>query len=405
MGLLGHWPFNESLEEYINGNDAVEYDQETYQSGKLGSAILFDNVNNKDVSVSPIIIESIWSVALWVYPHTDTKAFQFMIGPDSGATDEGRLLIERDGYVSYSINNVYYPFALGSATLRNKWSHLTFIGKEDRVELYVDGTLHSAILYDHPKINVELIGNAWSDKVWCYTGLINDVRVYDHILTPMEIQELARAKILHYTFNDNQEPSTNIIDGGADRANGITKVHENNHGAVFTVDDDVLYDISRQHTVHYISSGSGAYLGIGIQSSTNTVVGEYYMISFDYRTNALTPNTFTDSAIYGTGYKTPDGNSYGTVVDEYTTELSNGWSRRVQVYQAVYAGPNYYRFNINEPFDIHIDNLQFVKADHYTEFTDTNRTGLINNLTPYPYPIIMYEDLTPTWTTESKVGT
>jgi hypothetical protein len=40
---------------------------------------------------------------------------------------------------------------------------------------------------------------------------LNDFRIYDHVLTDMEIQEIARAKILHYTFDDFQEPTTNIL--------------------------------------------------------------------------------------------------------------------------------------------------------------------------------------------------
>ena len=53
-----------------------------------------------------------------------------------------------------------------------------------------------------------------------YTGgiadaLLNDVRIYDHVLSEFEIKELAKAKILHYTFdNPEEEPIENLWSGG-----------------------------------------------------------------------------------------------------------------------------------------------------------------------------------------------
>ncbi len=47
-----------------------------------------------------------------------------------------------------------------------------------------------------------------------YTGVmngkLNDFRLYDHVLSLKEIKEVARAKILHYTFNDFQEPTKKL---------------------------------------------------------------------------------------------------------------------------------------------------------------------------------------------------
>jgi hypothetical protein len=42
---------------------------------------------------------------------------------------------------------------------------------------------------------------------------LNDGRVYNHALSDKEIYELSKAKILHYTFNDFQEPTENISGG------------------------------------------------------------------------------------------------------------------------------------------------------------------------------------------------
>ena len=42
-------------------------------------------------------------------------------------------------------------------------------------------------------------------------GYLNDFRLYNTVLSDYEIKELAKAKILHYTFDDPyEEPTTNL---------------------------------------------------------------------------------------------------------------------------------------------------------------------------------------------------
>lgn len=45
-----------------------------------------------------------------------------------------------------------------------------------------------------------------------FAGKLNDIRIYNEVLSLAEIQEIAKAKILHYNFNDPYvEPTTNLI--------------------------------------------------------------------------------------------------------------------------------------------------------------------------------------------------
>lgn len=44
-----------------------------------------------------------------------------------------------------------------------------------------------------------------------FTGEVDDIRVYNHVLSKKEIRELSKAKALHYTFDDFQEPTENIV--------------------------------------------------------------------------------------------------------------------------------------------------------------------------------------------------
>jgi hypothetical protein len=47
-------------------------------------------------------------------------------------------------------------------------------------------------------------------------GLLNDIRIYNHALSVYEVKELAKAKILHYNFNDPyEEPTINLVYDGS----------------------------------------------------------------------------------------------------------------------------------------------------------------------------------------------
>jgi hypothetical protein len=52
------------------------------------------------------------------------------------------------------------------------------------------------------------IGCRYSNENYC-SGIIQDVRIYDHILSMAEIQELKKGLIIHYTFDD--ELATNML--------------------------------------------------------------------------------------------------------------------------------------------------------------------------------------------------
>jgi hypothetical protein len=53
-----------------------------------------------------------------------------------------------------------------------------------------------------------------------FSGQVNDARLFDHILSQKEINELAKAKVLHYTFNKDED----IIYDGSGYKRNATKV-------------------------------------------------------------------------------------------------------------------------------------------------------------------------------------
>jgi hypothetical protein len=79
-------------------------------------------------------------------------------------------------------------------------------------KIYVDGSL----IHSEPtNPTIEFRGNfsigrrsansEGTTSLFLFDGLINDVRIYDHVLSQREINELAQAKILHYSFNKDED--------------------------------------------------------------------------------------------------------------------------------------------------------------------------------------------------------
>jgi hypothetical protein len=112
-----------------------------------------------------------------------------------------------------------YSFSLSSTT--NVWYHWTIKREGSTLSLYRDGsfiasqscittalTANGAIVLGQEQDGI-LSGFSAAQS---HYGQLNDFRIYDHALSVYEVKELAKAKILHYSFNDPYNNSTtNLI--------------------------------------------------------------------------------------------------------------------------------------------------------------------------------------------------
>ena len=115
-------------------------------------------------------------------------------------------------------------------TLDDKWHHITMAVSDDGTSLsiYIDGILDGAIM---GRSGFQLGGDLYMGQ--CY---INDLRIYDHCLSPKEIKEISKGLVLHYPLNDAYaEGTTNIASNlspsqiGGWQKMTITKLSTNNY--------------------------------------------------------------------------------------------------------------------------------------------------------------------------------
>jgi len=101
-----------------------------------------------------------------------------------------------------------------TALQNNVWYHVTYTYNETgrQMTVYINGvnvdstTANNVWVTRNEKISI----GKGSQGGWGYTlpGFMNDVRIYDHCLSPREVHEISQALVLHYKLDDMYSEST-----------------------------------------------------------------------------------------------------------------------------------------------------------------------------------------------------
>jgi hypothetical protein len=204
----------------------------TYPTGLIKQSAFF-NTGRIDTNI-PDSITGTMSISLWYKKTTDNWAMSIgVIGTRNG--NNGWMLYRNSGdtagffrwYMHYNTTSStvseYYPWPGISGLTHNRWYHFVIIRESNGASrLYVDGNIVANLVppanfssWRFSAVNVGIAAERAGSTGWNGTTQeIDDVKMYDHVLSDYEINELSKAKILHYTFNDpNEEPTENILFG------------------------------------------------------------------------------------------------------------------------------------------------------------------------------------------------
>lgn len=103
-----------------------------------------------------------------------------------------------------------------------KWHHIcgTYSSSTRQVKIYVDGintgtgTLPGSdfvSLWRHGIFIGRNPNNSIASSTYFLVGSLNDVRIYDHALSPLEVKEIAQGLVLHYKLNGNDYGNPNLL--------------------------------------------------------------------------------------------------------------------------------------------------------------------------------------------------
>ena len=211
--LVGHWKLDDgsgtvAADSSGNGNDGTITNAE-WTEGMFGGALNFDAVGQIDVPTeSWATIDKQLTVAFWIYGdpalqpmnQTNIAAFQ------DPSNNDARLF---SCHVPWGNGTVYFDSG-GTSTsggydriskaatpeeFSGQWNHWTFTKDADagEMKIYLNSVLwHSGTGMNRPMAGVTgFTISGRPDHTQPYGGLMDDVRLYNHVLSPAEIKKLS----------------------------------------------------------------------------------------------------------------------------------------------------------------------------------------------------------------------
>src|SRR3989344_1283684 len=185
-GLIAYWNFDEvsgnsAADSSGNGKTATLVNGPTFtSSGKIGNAISFDGTN--DYATVSVQTPSTYTISMWIYP-TKNSGYQSLVAQD------GNYALQY--YADTSHTDFWYAPTdyYGSANVPvNTWTHFIFVNNNSAVTIYVNGQQDGSFSTSAPGMNIINIGRDPNGQY--YGGRIDDLRVFNRVVSPSEIQEL-----------------------------------------------------------------------------------------------------------------------------------------------------------------------------------------------------------------------
>jgi hypothetical protein len=222
------WTLNgNALDTSGNNNNGTLYGGVTYSTGKFGNAGLFDGTSGYiSVPDSSTLRPTKWTISAWIYP-TDTPGDMDRIVFKEQLGNGGPYSILRKSNSSceveieyFTSNTWYWGYWTTSANTLpiNQWSRIDWVytgktGSSTDTTVYINGNLVSTTFSQNSYATVILnyttqpllIGKDTGGRY--FKGTIDEVRIYNRALTPVEITDLYN----NYGYTTTNYPGRELV--------------------------------------------------------------------------------------------------------------------------------------------------------------------------------------------------
>ncbi|MFT4892882.1 MAG: hypothetical protein ACI8Z7_000671 [Candidatus Nanohaloarchaea archaeon] len=191
-GGISRYKFNGDVTDSWGSNNGTDNTSAGYVNGVYGQAKDFDG-SDDHISLSPKDFSSTYTFSAWINLN-GTSGNVFLHALDSDNTTSNPL-IQYDGVdlQLYDERNGYdaqYTYTPSTGV----WYHLVAVGTGSEGRIYLNGELKSTGTMTSNSFNgndvMEVGVTAYVDKTDYLNGQIDDVRLYDRALSPVEIEKL-----------------------------------------------------------------------------------------------------------------------------------------------------------------------------------------------------------------------
>lgn len=386
MSLIAHYKLdgnaNDALGKYNGTASNV-----TWVDGKLGKAGSFNGSTSYIETQLSTAAHNLLSVSFWIF--NQNLGSSGLMGTVSG----GRT------FNLYRFPNMDdFHWSTGGASgvdyavlLFDQWTHVVLVSDGSTIKRYYNGTLKGTSAGSIAK-NTSLVHIGRNDSGYS-AAYIDDVRIYDHALSEREVRDLSQGLVLHYTFDQFQEPTENVF------TNPIfsgTTGWSSTQGSIIPIGDGVL---SLRRSV----SGAGEFQ---LYQVIPFSVGQVTTISFKCKKVEGT-GAGTNSFDFGIGVwgMTPTWN----MTRVSTEDIGNGWYKLTYVLPAATnssggATTGIHSMTNNLVDTYHIKEIQYERKSYATPFVNGTRAGIVRDQSTQGNDAPLVLANTPKWVEGGMVG-
>ena len=227
MSLKLWFPLNGDINNYAFSNDNVFTNRTTdvYVNGKLDKGMNFSGSSSTRIASYDFSLSSEGTLCLWVKWNTlpTTSSNDWLIDFASTSSYGNAALaisMYHKKYLTVCLGGKYNASIItedenGDQIAAGKWYHICVTWTEDICKLYINGylfhTYTELVNWSITQTTKLSLGANVVDSSTRFKGVLNDIRLYDNVLSPREIKEISNGLLVHYTFDiDRNNPFSNI---------------------------------------------------------------------------------------------------------------------------------------------------------------------------------------------------
>jgi len=203
--LVGWWKLDEGngstiIDSSIYGNDSnLTGTPMTWVDGRINNALQFDGIGSyvELIDGPSLDITDVITITMWVNTNGATNGV-----PDAllmkGEFTYGMRIDDANNLEFYIYSGGYHRADIPlSDSFDGVWHHLVGIYDGDVLSLYIDGELQATVEHsgainenDDYFVNFGRNSQGGSDNRWWYDGAMDDIRIYNRVLSLEEIQRM-----------------------------------------------------------------------------------------------------------------------------------------------------------------------------------------------------------------------
>jgi len=229
--LVGYLSFDDgagavAVDNSGHGNDGTFIDSPSWADGIVGNCLDFDGADDSVSMSTPIIATDSYTISFWMKSHENTEGTHIFEGPGASSPSfEGT-----DTNYRFYVNNTQ-NIATGAIT-PDQWYYIACVWNEStgRMELFVDAVSKCSLASTTDDAIATLYLASKLGRERFFDGLIDEVRIYDKVLTAEEIKALylypAGNKGQTLSIRQSLTQQAHIVDAPGDTtANNATTIN------------------------------------------------------------------------------------------------------------------------------------------------------------------------------------